>query len=904
MINLKSKTQQTQQASALAYGVGLPTSDGGAGAAANALRTVAGSAAHIGNVIKTRENAVQKASSERVGSLVGLEYERRTADINQATKLGQWDKVKNLTDERTAWANSIDPNSETYRTPDKHPELNNDHSSSLTQGIQNRVAQDDIRIRSNLATSQLFATVEQRYEVAGDAIKDAASVVSDGKGVPAHSVQSLMAGHRDAFVATSEHKSEVLSEGAQKIQDTQLKHFTDVFVMGQKYSSNIVATKASIPVFFEALEKNKDLYSEGVYKQVVGSLNKLNAEVNKPNSDAVTQANNAIKHTQTDLAQTPVAMNEGDVKELVNTINQSLGLAESATTGEARQAHLSKAHWAETMFKFSNPETVQALLDWRDSNPTGSSIPFLETLENFNSGRLAKEDMTKLTQYADGLVAQATKNEALYGDHGRTLVADSSSVQTSIEANKAIVDALALEGTKEDKLAQMSKSLSNVYPQELIPPNQGHTSFEGVEIMAKLIDEDTSISDMVIVSQAFSNLWGRDKTAAFTLASQDWENPNLASMGLMAEVLHRSITDPETAMSRIQMGYDLRAEVGQKKEMGILVDKWRDVQSLVEGRDRKNFNKGFLFVSEEVGYGYTRGVINAANTGGAPETAVFMESYVRGIIAEQVRANPDMSAEDLAANVDIAVAKDVTIITDSDGHHQVLWTKSSQSAQDYVSPTLNWVDWYAKERVTQKEHADLRRFNAINNMEEGGHDLVDLLMQFNFKKGQKDGSLGSLLSDYQSRFGSGQGEGVIDFSNIDNNTYEEYREHLVNGYFEGNKIIRVNPMGGSVKSVDSRSLQVWSPEENRYVDVVGSDGIVITTPEHVLESMSNNEGVKRMNYINGGSFHNFLDSLLPAASSHGEEEGRLQRAKRWDLSKKESATNILGFRRRDIDEVN
>ena len=101
-IQLRHQTQQSVSPSALSHGVGLPVSDGGAGAASRALGQVAGAASQIGATLKAISSnfetlnpcwtvGVARASiaPHRVHQLVSFN-EQHTVNMTNTTNSLRW----------------------------------------------------------------------------------------------------------------------------------------------------------------------------------------------------------------------------------------------------------------------------------------------------------------------------------------------------------------------------------------------------------------------------------------------------------------------------------------------------------------------------------------------------------------------------------------------------------------------------------------------------------------------------------------------------------------------------------------------------------------------------------------------------------------------------------------------
>ena len=85
-IQLRNQTQQTEKPSALAYGVGLPVSDGGAGAIAGALNQVAGAAGQVANQFAKRKNALNSQAITDATNTYQQEVNTQAAAASTAAK--------------------------------------------------------------------------------------------------------------------------------------------------------------------------------------------------------------------------------------------------------------------------------------------------------------------------------------------------------------------------------------------------------------------------------------------------------------------------------------------------------------------------------------------------------------------------------------------------------------------------------------------------------------------------------------------------------------------------------------------------------------------------------------------------------------------------------------------------
>ena len=799
MIKLSSQTQKTQQASAAAYGVGMPTSDGGLGAVSRSLKTVAGSSAHIGNVVRTRKAQIQKSVGDRVASRMGQEMDKQTTAIDTAVQLGQWDKVNELRGNLTEWLGSVDPNAPDFRAVDKDPELTPDTSSRILESLNSAYSGYDLKLQSKVTLGQSLAEITNIHEPASASLKNITTKLSRGEDVMSGDFVNIVNVHKLAFEnpVMQGGSSPVLNEGASKIRDNQLTGFIDLFVMGQSRSGNIHNTKASIDSLVTQLDGNKELYGEDALKYATKNLLKLQKEIGQPDSAAVAALESKYAEVANRLSTGSLPTSE-DREEDVNLFSQLLDVDEP----KARLVHLYS--------KLGAPDILSEAVSWIQDNPDSSPIEFFddsESLKNFyNKGSFDSGQLTKLSNFITKLGEKHAENTSLYGSWGSVLTEQPDLAKSAAEHTQHLKQIMS----GSDYAEQGSEWLSKTFNQGPTPAGTDRTMFEGAHLINNLLGEDATPEDVIKVSDMFTQFWGPEKMTDFAAYAHGLDNEDLQFVGLVAESKRRSAADPTILADRLKLGIETSSESNQKKLLG-------SKSSLFSESIRGIHNY-------ETSYSFAKQVTDAADTGGLRATSLFLQSYIRGIAAQHVLANPAALPEDVSRVVDKTLSQDMTVVRDSSGESQVIWNRSNK--QDYIGTPWNYLDFFNKGRITKEEHADVRSYNAFSMVADSGVDITELLSNYGEAN---DTALTEKLQEFVSP--------------------DDQFNFLITGDISGKKILRLNPMVTSKGGSDVRSIQVWSSKYNQYQNLTDKHGSVVSVDENQLEALSTNEKVKEMNFI-------------------------------------------------------
>jgi len=816
MIRLSSQTQKTQMASAASYGVGMPTSDGGLGAVSRSLKTVADSSAHIGNVLKTRKAQIQKSVGKRVASRMNQELDKHTADIDTAVELGQWDKVNELRENLNDWLGSVDPNSSNYRAVDKDPELEPNTSDNILGNLRSTHAGYDLKLQSKIAVGQSLSEITNNHEAASDIIKNSNSKLGTGEDIHSGDFSNLVEVHKLAVESPVMQggSSPVLNKGAAKIRDKHLTDFIDLFVMGQSRSGNIHNTKASIDSLFAQLDENKDLYGEDALKYATKNLLKMQKEIGKPDSAAVSALNSKYHE-----AANMMSNGSTPTSEYRNNLSNLSAQLIDVDEPKARFVHL--------FSKLGAPDIISEMISWIRNNPESSPIEYFndsELLKGFyNKGSFDSSQLTKLANYVQKVGEKANENQAKFGDWGQILTEQPDILKSAPQQAKLLLSDLVFvrEGW-----------LDETYKQSPTPVGKDRTVFEGSHLINQMITEDSTAEDIIKVSNMFTNFWGPDKMTDFASYAQGLDNEDFQFVGLVAEAQRRSVADPTILVDRLKLGMETSSESGLKKLLGPL---WSGKSSLFSESIRDIFNY-------ETSYSFAKQVTDAADEGGLRSTSLFLQSYVRGVAAQHILANPTSRPEEVSRVVDKILAQDMTVVRDSFGESQVIWNKTND--QSYIGAPWNYLDFLNNGRLTKEEHADVRFYNALNLIESKGVDIVDLLSTY-------DKNLEIHPSEETTAF--------LMVKRSYDDVIEKLKEYvspedrfkfLTTGNISGKKILRLNPMVMSQGSSDVRSIQIWNSKYNQYQNLTDQYNAVVYVGENELEALSTNEKVQEMNFIN------------------------------------------------------
>ena len=814
MIKLSSQTQKTQQASAAAYGVGMPTSDGGLGAVSRSLKTVAGSAAHIGNVLRTRKAQIQKSVGDRVASRMGQEMDKQTTAIDTAVDLGQWDKVNELRGNLTEWLGSVDPNAPAFRAVDKDPELNPDTSSRILESLNSAYSGYDLKLQSKVTLGQSLAEITNIHEPASASLKNITTKLSRGEDVMSGDFVNIVNVHKLAFEnpVMQGGSSPVLNEGASKIRDNQLTGFIDLFVMGQSRSGNIHNTKASIDSLVTQLDENKELYGEDALKYATKNLLKLQKEIGKPDSAAVAKLESTYSEVARRVGDGSLPTSE-DREEASNLFFQLIDVDEP------------KARFVHLYSKLGSPDILSEAVSWIQDNPDSSPIEFFndsESLKNFyNKGSFDSGQLTKLASFITNLGEKHAENTSLYGSWGSVLTEQPDLAKSAADHTKHLKQIMS----GSDYAEQGAEWLSNTFNQGPTPAGTDRTMFEGAHLINNLLGEDATPEDVIKVSNMFTQFWGVDKMLDFSSYAHQLKNEDLQFVGVLSSAQLNSKADPTYLADRITLGVQLSSDGGKAKILGNKVEQYNSSMTHI-------FENTSVFGDTS----FTKKIIDSADVGGLRATSLMLQSYVNGIVAQHVLSNPHAKPKEVSDHVDKILSQDMTILPDSSGNSQVVWNKVSQ--KDYVGAPLNYLDWFTKNLTTQ-EDGDVSYYNALNILDERDIDIVDLLSTFDSP------DLDPVTEKTMSSMSSEAMEKLYEFLSP-SNIYES----LTTGFYEDNKILRLNPMTTTLSGNHVRSLQVYDPENGSYVNFKDKHGNVVSFDEKRLRSLSTNENVEEMNFVN------------------------------------------------------
>lgn len=814
MIKLSSQTQKTQMASAASYGVGMPTSDGGLGAVSRSLKTVAGSAAHIGNVLRTRKAQVQKSVGDRVASRLSQDMAQQTAAIDTAVDLGQWDKVKELRGSLNEWLGSVDPNSSNYRAVDKDPELEPNTANTILESLRSTYAGYDLKLQSEIAVGQSLSEITNNHEAASDILKNSSSKLARGEDVMSGDFANIVEVHKLAIESPVMQggSSPVLNEGAAKIRDAQLRDFIDLFVMGQSRSGNIHNTKASIDSLVTQLDQNQALYGEDSLKYATKNLIKLRQEIGKPDSAAVA----ALESSYNNVA---IRVSDGSIP---TTEDKNFALDLSAQLMDIDE---SKARFLHLYSKLGNPDILSEMRLWIQNNPESSAIEYFnesELLQNFyKKGSFDSGQLTKLTNFVEKFEDKTVANSQQFGAWGQILTEQPDLAKSAANHTQQLKQ--IMEGS--DYVEQGAEWLSTIFNQEPTPAGTDRTMFEGSHLINNLLGEDATPEDVIKVSNMFTQFWGADKMLDFSSYAHQLKNEDLQFVGVLSAAQLNSKADPTYLADRITLGVQISSDGGKAKVLGNKVEQYNNAINHIFG-----YTSLFGNTSE------AKKIIDAADVGGLRSTSLMLQSYVNGIVAQHVLANPHAKPEEVSDHVDKILSQDMTILPDSSGNSQVVWNKVSQ--KEYIASPLNYLDWFTKD-LTKQEDGDVSFYNALNILDERNIDIVDLLSTFDSP------DLDAVTEKTLSSMSSAAVEKLYEFLSP-SNIYKS----LTTGFYEENKILRLNPMTTILSGNHVRSLQVYDPENGAYVNFKDKHGNVISFDEKRLRSLSTNENVEEMNFVN------------------------------------------------------
>ena len=819
-IQLRHQTQQSVSPSALSHGVGLPVSDGGAGAASRALGQVAGAASQIGATLKRKEDALANQAVTDASSRYQTEVRDWSNKLRISAKANDGDGVlaaqKELDSLKDAPLNAF------LDATDNSLNISDDKWKSAQLGVGEFYAKT--RGAADLATVNSQYTA--RFTRGLDAVRDRSALdIQEG----AVGAKSFAAVDADANALASGDLASGATQPAMEglhrdLANTALNHIKAFGVVKESYTS-VTAYNKDVDTYLGVIQKS------GAYGEFKGQL--LNAvkglRVSPPKGKKVSLPDAANKsrvahreHIGSKVNITPDAIQS---QKAILEGNKDAPLTDVAR-GELKSldSFIQHTEW------FGSEDTRLNLIEWSKDNIDKTGREFIqEQVSKDTLETMSKEDRSALYKHADHVLNSFTSVGSETGKQDTSINTSYALAATSPEnmvqlksAEKSLT--LALEtfdlddpAISQGHIAEAVKNFGFVTEDDI-----RNREFVGLNKLIEYVEKNpTSGRALVQAVNVAEMLWSPRRSSNFT-ANSSTDTGSSARDLLVAGLRHNTMYKDDVdvkGMTHVIQGAKAAEWFNKNKEtpQGSKYENWTTY------RDSEDSKISELYQQFES--------VPTAD-------AKFWNSFINGFAISKIEENPNLTSKDIDELVANTVNDRVTFFEAYGNPSMSLRAKrqdgsySSQFMSEVRRAPANVASLAARVLpfVTRE---DVRPYTDVIS-EFGGTSLT----KQEYAEGRVDKAIevfirsGNLKFNRESFIEYGIDDEVAKLSNPE----DQLRRMVQEGAVRLSNTLNKDGVGAYVLEVDTPILgSEGEPTDKQWVSLVGEDNMAMPLAEDLLD---------------------------------------------------------------------
>jgi len=845
-IQLRHQTQQSVSPSALSHGVGLPVSDGGAGAISKALGQVAGAASQIGAAVKRKEDAASQlaATLKRKDEIVQNNSAKLAGERIQQGMDDDFEKVQGVlaSKDYAASQTALEEFNKKYENIDVNTHINTDDGEVPLREDRVKLISEQYKTAASGYHKQLYTkslnlqTKAVQMAQVTESAKMTRGIVSQSN--EAYIPVSAASGALARMVEGYNHES--VAGYQDKIQGDfaeQADSIVDAFARSIKYNpapATLLGDKGDIRSLQRILGTDEVQQTLGPKAgDLIDTLDKLHSGLNK--KPDLTGMFNEIDS----LASTAFsAQNLPNVKEglafsvTVANINETLATqGHSMTDAQRRQlTSYSEVLGSRSEFSVGLNNVRSVAYDFISDNPEMSSQALVGELSGVlgvDIEKSSKADQIQYGNYLKGFHKKVAAVEELYGKGSyetRRWLGGQQAAQVGAEGDdmlsKVIDSAIEAKNTGEP-ISLNPQTLADIRTKY----EAGKGEYVGLSVLHDLYTNPETRGHFGIAAQTIAAVWGDSGVNTFISKNSAEDAPTMnRELALIHSMAGMSPTDTVAQVAeQVQMVNEdqiLKELPAQhQKDSYSAVLKYRS--GLSSGSVDKYGNKiKSMFGSEldqlsEGVYDIGAQIVQAFTVEGDTVGATMWSRRINAMFAQEIRNHTDgpIDPRNIYNTVMGKLSSEVTVAHAPNGSTIIVPMKSM---------THNWV----KEGVSPDDAGLVMMHSAVGTAKRLGVDIAKELRGMYAIKSTDNEAEAAMKQDM------GEYESDDEFLH---KVMSQQVLAVVNGRETYVSALRLGMAGMDANGNSVRSLLYYNPNTGAVQNVMKKDGAPIMISERGLQ---------------------------------------------------------------------
>ena len=845
-IQLRHQTQQSVSPSALSHGVGLPVSDGGAGAVSRALGQVAGAASQIGATLKRKEDAASQlaATLKRKDEIVQNNSAKLAGERIQQGMDDDFEKVQSVlaSKDYAASQTALEEFNKKYNNIDVNTHINTDDGEVPLREDRVKLIGEQYKTAASGYHRQLYtkslnlqtkavqmAQVTESAEMARTAVTD-----SVDEYIP---TSTLEAGHLRMVEGYNHESVSGHQDAIQGDYADQAEEFFGAFsrsIRHHKNPADLLGDEGEIRNYQRLLASDEMQQTIGDKAgTIIGRLDKLYSDLNKsPDiSGMLSQVDSRMAEVLT-KQELPTATGISSIGTQAASINDTLTTYGNALPEADRKKLISSSAILGSRAEFGIGQNgVRATAyEYISDNPEMSSQALVGALSEelgIKVEDVSVADQIEYGNYLKGFHKKVAAVEELYGKdtyETRRWLGGQQAAQVGAEGDdmlsKVIDSAIEAKNTGEP-ISLNPRALAEVRSAY----GAGRGDYVGLSVLHDLYTNPETRGHFGIAAQTIAAVWGDSGVNTFISKNSAEDAPTMnRELALIHSMAGMSPTDTVAQVAeQVQMVNEdqiLKELPAQhQKDAYSAVLKYRS--GLSSGSVDKYGNKiKSMFGSEldqlsEGVYDIGAQIVQAFTVEGDTVGATMWSRRINAMFAQEIRNHTDgpIDPRNIYNTVMDKLSSEVTVAHAPNGSTIIVPMKSM---------THNWV----KEGVSPDDAGLVMMHSAVGTAKRLGVDIAKELRGMYAIKSTDNEAEAAMKQDM------GEYESDDEFLH---KVMSQQVLAVVNGRETYVSALRLGMAGMDANGNSVRSLLYYNPNTGAVQNVMKKDGAPIMISERGLQ---------------------------------------------------------------------